>query len=209
MSRKLIVCISSVLTICLILYLASEGVMSGYNTIDVFFDVYVDNAQKYLLNGSLYGIPLIYAFSRPFMSSEYRIRFRKNMAYKLITKAIINAMIMGAWIMLLFIVASLIMNIQIDFTYPLITVYIRYVILYAQCGGLYYLIYAISNSEIIAVCGVLLSNWIVLMVIATYNFIVEPLGNISINIFLWYVSISCLCAFVLLNYVIKYRKKNI
>jgi hypothetical protein len=143
------------------------------------------------------------------MSPEYKIRLKNNIVYKLITKSILDAMIIGVWIMLLFIMASALMNIKIENGNFLITIYIRLVILYAQCGSLYYLIYALVNSEIIAACGTMGVNLFVLITILLYDFIAEPLYEISLNIFLLYICISCLCAFIFLAYIIAYRKKNI
>lgn len=209
MSRKLVICISTLVTIGVILYLARQFVLNGYTTMDSFFDIYVNNAQKYLFNGSLYGVPLIYAFSKPFMSLEYRIRYRKNIAYKFITKAITNAMVIAAWTMLLFIIDMLIIDVRIDFSYPLIDVYVRLVILYAECGVLYYVIYVVTNSEIIAACVTPIINWLILMAITTYNFIAKPLESITLNLFIWYVSLTTLVCFVLLIGAIYYRRKNI
>lgn len=209
MSKKAILCLSSFATMLLILYLAYEAKSYGYNTLSTFFGEYIDRTQKYLFNGCLYGIPLIYGLSRPFMSPEYQIRLKKNITYKLIMKSIFDAMIIGAWIMLLFILASVLMNIKIETGYFLITIYSRLVILYVQCGSLYYLIYALLNSEIIAACGTMGMNLLVLITILLYDFMAEPLHEISRNIFLFYLCISCLCAFIFLAYIIAYRRKSI
>ena len=209
MSKKAVLCLSSFATVLLILYLAYEAKSYGYNTVSAFFGEYINRTQKYLFNGCLYGIPLIYGLSRPFMSPEYKIRLKNNIAYKLITKSIFDAMLISIWIMLLFIMASALMNIKIDTGDFLIIIYIRLVILYAQCGSLYYLIYVLTNSEIIAACGTMGINLLVLITILLYEFIVEPLHEISLNIFLLYICISSLCAFVFLAYTVAYRKKNI
>ena len=163
MSKKAVLCLSSFATVLLILYLAYEAKSYGYNTVSAFFGEYINRTQKYLFNGCLYGIPLIYGLSRPFMSPEYKIRLKNNIAYKLITKSIFDAMLISIWIMLLFIMASALMNIKIDTGDFLIIIYIRLVILYAQCGSLYYLIYVLTNSEIIAACGTMGINLLVIL----------------------------------------------
>ena len=209
MSKKAVLCLSGIATILLILYLAYEAESYGYHTIATFFDVYINRTQKYLFNGSLYGVPLIYGLSRPFMAPEYRIRIKTNIAYKLIIKSICDAMIMGAWIILLFVLTSVLMKFKIEAGWFLITIYIRLVILYAQCGGVYYLIYAVVDSEIVAACGTMGMNLCALMAILLYDFMAEPLYDISLNLFLLYICISCFCASVSLVSVVRSRRRNI
>ena len=118
-------------------------------------------------------------------------------------------MIMGAWIILLFVLTSVLMKFKIEAGWFLITIYIRLVILYAQCGGVYYLIYAVVDSEIVAACGTMGMNLCALMAILLYDFMAEPLYDISLNLFLLYICISCICAYVSLVYVVRYRRRNI
>lgn len=209
MSKKSVLCLSGVSTALLIMYLAYEAKTYGFDTVSTFFNEYVNRTQKYLFNGCLYGIPLIYGLSKPFMSSEYRIRLKENIAYKLIIKSIVDAMFISVWIILLFIIASALMNIKIEIGNFFVTIYIRLTVLYAQCSGLYYLIYVVTNSEIIAVCSTMGINLLALISIILYDYIVEPLNEVSINVYLFYISISCLCAFIFLVYAIKYRVENI
>jgi hypothetical protein len=130
-----------------------------------FFSYYMDNPQKYIINGLIYSIPIIYMSRTEFLRPELAVRLNKNILGYVFSNVVINSIIISISVTVFYIIASFVNKIQvigkINFVIP---VTIKLIIFLMSIQFIIYSIYVIIKKIIIAFTADILYEFVFLVV---------------------------------------------
>lgn len=173
-----------------------------------FLGHYINTSQKYLYNGMIYGLPIIYAFAVPFAHPEVRTRIKKSVFGYVFTKSVAVAVGVGLYVMGLTLVCAVYFGIPLDFKAEIMIMTIRLIALYLQCHMLFYFAYTLCSNPVISIVATLSINLIYIIILLAYNFVFNPL-NKDLQLLLpydLYVLTSGIIACVSLCYALKRKE---
>ena len=105
MSKRMLLTISGLLTLTVIAYLGYEACIyhTTDSTLEDFLEVYLNNPQKYIFNGMIYGIPAIYSNVLLFRRTEILIRVNSTLLQRITLKSVKTSVLLGIYIFLIYI----------------------------------------------------------------------------------------------------------
>ena len=105
MSKRMPLTISGLLTLTVIAYLGYEACIyhTTDSTLEDFLEVYLNNPQKYIFNGMIYGIPAIYSNVLLFRRTEILIRVKSTLLQRITLKSVKTSVLLGIYIFLIYI----------------------------------------------------------------------------------------------------------
>lgn len=105
MSKRILLTISGLLTLTVIAYLGYEACIyhTTDSTLEDFLEVYLNNPQKYIFNGMIYGIPAIYSNVLLFRRTEILIRVKSTLLQRITLKSVKTSVLLGIYIFLIYI----------------------------------------------------------------------------------------------------------
>lgn len=209
MSKRLLIAISCGITLLMVIYMGYDTFIYRVsdNTLSDFLDTYINNPQKYLFNGMIYSIPLIYATAIRFANAELLIRMKSKLLYIITEESIITSVKISTYVMMLHIVTAYLNNLAMDFNIEIVNIFFRLIIFYMQCHFLYYLLYSISTSPIASLVIVVFINMLVLLIILSLGFVyINSVQTNLLQMFILYECISCIFAYFALTFVLKKKE---
>ena len=202
MSRKLIMILSALLTAVIAAYLgynALDEMAVGveYGSLENFFDEFLISPQKLIFNGMIYVLPVIYASSLSFAASEYLIRIKKELLFKLTYKSLLTSVVLTAYVIILETVAALVCGISGITASYLTGAYLKVVLFFLECHFMFYLFYTITLNAIAAIAAVFGVNMVILAIILNITFAGFLSGSGGM-----FAAFICICAIGCTAYVI-------
>ncbi len=191
------------LVFLMILYFGYESLFLDISTSGEFLESYLNNIQKYMFNGTIYGIPFIYLFSVRFRAPEYAVRIRQGKIWFLTIKCIRDSLLLSVFVLLLHCVSAVVFRLTWNPGLEFVEIYVRLAIYYAFCSFWYYLIYATGKSLIVAIGATVGVNWLFLSAVLVYNFVMCPLDDITTTIFVVYEIAGCIISYIGLCMVVR------
>lgn len=179
---------------------------SAPHTFISFLENYINTPQKYLYNGLIYGLPIVYAFAVPFAHPEVRTRIKKSLVAYIVSKSVTVAIGLGVYVMGLACICAVYFGIPLEFKAEIIIMMIRLIVLYLQCNLIFYLVYTLSANPVISIVATLGCNLIYSITISAYYFAFSPLSNSQLLPYDLYVLISGAIAFISLCYVLRRKE---
>ena len=127
MSKRILLTISGLLTLTVIAYLGYEACIyhTTDSTLEDFLEVYLNNPQKYIFNGMIYGIPAIYSNVLLFRRTEILIRVKSTLLQRITLKSVKTSVLLGIYIFLIYILTAFFSGMDIRFYPDLSYIYIN------------------------------------------------------------------------------------
>ncbi len=181
MGKRIILVLSVIISVFLFYSMGNEYCLyaAAPNSFSDFLEDYVNTSQKYLYNGMIYGLPIIYVFAIPFAYHEVRTRIKKSVFGFIFAKSIIVAVGLGLYVMGLACVCAVYFGIPLDFKAEMMIMTIRLVAIYLQCHLLFYLAYTLCSNLVISIVAPFAINTIYNIILLACNFIFAPLNSDS------------------------------
>ncbi len=208
MSRKTLTAVSVAVTILGIMYLGFE-----YNKIDVdthllssFMAMYLDTPQKYIFNGMIYGIPVIFAASVPCGCPEIRIRLGNDIFKSVLCRCTGTSSGVGAFVFLLYMITAGIFGVEFDFSIRMLGILLKLVIFYMGCSLFYELFYFLSGSPVGSIAAVVGVNFMFLAVMLMCNAVFHLSDQQMLSAFVIYECMETVVSIMLLHFAV--RKKE-
>lgn len=210
MSKRIILVLSVLISVFLFYSMGNEYCLyaDAPHSFSNFLGHYINTSQKYLYNGMIYGLPIIYAFAVPFAHPEVRTRIKKSVFGYVFTKSVAVAVGVGLYVMGLTLVCAVYFGIPLDFKAEIMIMTIRLIALYLQCHMLFYFAYTLCSNPVISIVATLSINLIYNIMLLAYNFVFNPL-NKDLQLLLpydLYVLTSGIIACVSLCYALKRKE---
>ncbi|MGN0380089.1 MAG: hypothetical protein ACI4EU_10920 [Butyrivibrio sp.] len=175
--KKFILILSVSLTVFIIGYTAYEArtYAVAVDTMADFFDVYINNVQKYTFNGSIYYLPILYATSLDYMTCEYRVRIGncRKLYGNILANTAISAAGTAAGVILLNVMASLWCGCGKTAAKAIPETFERLVIVYIQSGLTFNAVYAMSQKKPVACVAVATVNLLISVLIYGIDFLLQ------------------------------------
>lgn len=208
MSKRILLSLSVLISVFLFYSMGSEYCLyaSAPLTFSSFLEVYINTPQKYLYNGLIYGLPIVYAFAVPFAHPEVRTRIKKSLAAYIVSKSVTVAIGLGLYVMGSAFVCAVCFGIPLDFNAEMMIMAIRLAVLYLQCHLLFYFIYTLSANPVISIVATFGFNLIYSVAISAYYFAFSPLSSNQLLPYDLYILISGIIAFISLCYVLRRKE---
>lgn len=208
MSKRILLSLSVLVSVFLFCSMGNEYCLyaSAPHTFSSFLEVYINTPQKYLYNGLIYGLPVVYAFAVPFAHPEVCTRIRNSLFGYVVAKSVTVAIGLSIYVMGLAFVCAIYFGIPLDFNAEMMIMAIRLVILYLQCHLLFYFIYTLSANPVISIVATFGFNLIYSITISAYYFAFSPLGSNQLLPYDLYILISGIIAFISLYYVLRRKE---
>lgn len=147
-----------------------------------FFTIYFDSFQKYLFIGTLMIIPIISVMHIDYMKPEIRIRIKYNTFEYIWKKYFMNIIITTFYIMITFIVVSLICKYDSPFAILNISSMLRILSFVMSCYVICECIYLITQKMFLSIAGVVILNFMLLVIVLGINFYIT-VNSMNENIF--------------------------
>ena len=140
MSKRMLLTISGLLTLTVIAYLGYEACIyhTTDSTLEDFLEVYLNNPQKYIFNGMIYGIPAIYSNVLLFRRTEILIRVKSTLLQRITLKSVKTSVLLGIYIFLIYILTAFFSGMDIRFYPGMALIICRLFIFYLQCHALFF-----------------------------------------------------------------------
>ncbi len=179
MSKRIILVLSALISVFLFYSMGNEYCLYADipHSFSSFSEQYINTSQKYLYNGMIYGLPVVYALSVPFAHPEIRTRIRKSMFRYVFAKSAAVSTGIGLYVMGLALVCAVYFGIPLDFKAEIMIMALRLIALYLQCHLLFYLAYTLCSNPIISIVVALGINLICNIALLAYNFAFNPLNR--------------------------------
>ena len=205
MSKRMPLTISGLLTLTVIAYLGYEACIyhTTDSTLEDFLEVYLNNPQKYIFNGMIYGIPAIYSNVLLFRRTEILIRVKSTLLQRITLKSVKTSVLLGIYIFLIYILTAFFSGMDIRFYPGMALIIYRLFIFYLQCHALFYLIYAVCGNPVWSVSLVAVINMTALVVMQEISFLNNLSSSVSLRIFTVYECISFILVYTGAAVVIK------
>ncbi len=100
MSKRILLVLSVLISVFLFYSMGNEYCLyaDAPHSFSDFLGHYINTSQKYLYNGMIYGLPIIYAFAVPFTHPEVRTRIRKGVFGYVFAKSATVAIGIGLYV---------------------------------------------------------------------------------------------------------------
>lgn len=179
MSKRILLFLSVLISVFLFYSMGTEYCLyaDAPHTFSNFLGQYINTSQKYLYNGMIYGLPVVYAFAVPFAQPEVRIRIKKSVFGYIFAKSVTVAIGLGLYVMGLAFGCAVYFGIPLDFKAEMLIMTIRLVAVYLQCHLLFYLVYTLCSNPVISIVAALGINLIYNIALLAYNFVFDPLNK--------------------------------
>lgn len=179
MSKRVLLVLSVLISAFLFYSMGNEYCLyaDAPHSFSSFLGHYINTSQKYLYNGMIYGLPIIYAFSVPFAHPEVRTRIGKGVFGYVFAKSVTVAIGIGLYVMGLAFVCAVYFGIPLDFKAEIMIMTIRLIALYLQCHLLFYLMYALCSNPVISIVATFGMNLIYSIILLAYHFVFHPLNK--------------------------------
>ncbi len=155
-----------------IFYLVYEAKYISGCDLNLFFDNYVDNAQKYIVNGMLYVLIPLFLLSVDILAPEVRTRFGKDTLWLTTEKTLTDSIVICLFVCSVFITATYIYGFEykhVDMV-RLLNIFTRMFIFDIFCFFLYYDIYMICRKKVWALVTTLFINVLFVVIILACEF---------------------------------------
>ena len=208
MSRKTLTAVSAAVTILVIMYLGYEyGKMDvGPHFLSSFTAMYLDTPQKYIFNGMIYGIPVIFAASVPCGCPEIRIRLGSDIFRSVLCRCMETSFGVGVFVFLLHMITAGIFGVKFDFNISMLGILLKLVIFYMGCSLLYELFYFLSGSPVGSIVAVVGVNFMFLAVMLVCNAVFHLSDHQMLSAFVIYECVETVVGIMLLHFAV--RKKE-
>ena len=162
MRKRMILVLSVLISVFLFYYMGNEYCLyaDDPHSFSNFLGNYINTSQKYLYNGMIYGLPIIYAFFVLFAHPEVRTRIKKSVFGYVFAKSVTVAIGVGVYVMGLALVCAVYFRIPLDFKVEIMIIAIRLIVLYLQCYLLFYFAYTLCLNPITSIVATLGINLI-------------------------------------------------
>jgi len=139
----------------------------------------VDTSQRYLLNYSLFHVPLLFFLKIPYLNPMYKTRIMPQDFMYIIIRALKASVALAAFVLLSNVLSALLMRLELSVSPLFLNVYARMVSFSFFYNLLYLYLYWVSSQEILGVAGVFVFNLVVLVAFNQIKF--QFIGKISEN----------------------------
>ncbi len=191
MVRRSMLGASLVGTVLLIAYLGREylGAAPVGNWLG-FLEKYFIQTRRYIYPGMVYALPWIFATALPILEPSYRVRLETNLGSVVVGQCVGAGLGLSLYVLAAAWAVGLGLGMPMGFHRSILGMLLRYWLLYAQCGFLFYLVYAWCRNPVAAIAGVFLINMIFLAALLAWNFTLAPRDTTLMPIFDTYAALT-------------------
>jgi hypothetical protein len=209
MNRKAII-ISGVITFLIIAYLGYDFMVyyAGEKTCDAFIKIYLNKTQKYIFNGSIYGMPVIAASTIRFYTPEVYVRVKDRLLWSIAERNLVISLLISSYVLLSYIVVLCVIGMGMNYDIGIVNIWARLVLFYLQCSVIFYVSYFLTARYLLSVFIPIIVNLTMVMIMIVIEYVSKGLNEgHSLIIFAAYEIISLTIGFAML-YVIQKGKRD-